>query len=192
MVLKNADSGAHIGSLGGLALGALGAPGAGTNLQITGSNTSSGTYPIVVKNSAATNIFLLANDGSWQSSANKFAVSSTGALQITGADTSGGTFPFVLKNSAATNLFLVANDGSWQSSASAFSVDSAGAVNTTSVYKKSSTQVVGARATGWTAFSGTGANIATAYDTATITLVQLAERVRSIQAALTTHGLIGA
>lgn len=52
------------------------------------------------------------------------------------------------------------------------------------------TQVIQARATGWVAMTGT-ANTATVYDTATVTTAQLAGRVMAIQAALTTHGLIG-
>ena len=52
-------------------------------------------------------------------------------------------------------------------------------------------QVVGARNTGWTAMTGTP-DESTAYATSTITLPQLAERVAALQAALTTHGLIGA
>jgi len=55
---------------------------------------------------------------------------------------------------------------------------------------KAGTQVVGARDTGWGAMTGT-ANKNTAYDTSTVTLAQLAGRVMSLQAALTTHGLIG-
>ena len=51
-------------------------------------------------------------------------------------------------------------------------------------------QVVGARDTGWSAMTGT-ANKATVYDTATVTTAQLAGRVMALQAALTTHGLIG-
>jgi hypothetical protein len=52
-------------------------------------------------------------------------------------------------------------------------------------------QVVGARITGYTnAMTGT-ANRATSYATGTITLAQLAERVKAIQDDLTTHGLIG-
>jgi hypothetical protein len=35
-------------------------------------------------------------------------------------------------------------------------------------------------------------NKATSYDTATVTTAQLAGRVMALQAALTTHGLIGA
>jgi hypothetical protein len=52
--------------------------------------------------------------------------------------------------------------------------------------------VVTTRRTGYTnAMTGT-ANRATAYDTSTVTLVQLAERVKALQDDLTTHGLIGA
>ena len=62
---------------------------------------------------------------------------------------------------------------------------------TTGQYQVNFTKVVGARETGFSAMTGT-ANKATVYDTATVTLAQLAERVMSLQAALTTHGLIGA
>lgn len=53
-------------------------------------------------------------------------------------------------------------------------------------------QVLSTRVTGYTAFTGTNTNRGTAYDTATITLVQLAERVRALQVDLTAHGAIGA
>ena len=72
-------------------------------------------------------------------------------------------------------------------------VDVTGNVDVASgkVYKVNGTQVVGARDTGWTAMTGT-ANENTSYDTASVTLPQLAGRVMALQAALTTHGLIGA
>lgn len=54
-----------------------------------------------------------------------------------------------------------------------------------------STQVVGARVTGYTAMTGSP-DKATAYATSTVTLAQLAGRVAQLQADLTTHGLIGA
>lgn len=60
-----------------------------------------------------------------------------------------------------------------------------------SVLQVSGTQVVGARDTGWTAMTGTP-NESTSYDTSTVTLPQLAGRVAALQAALTTHGLLGA
>lgn len=61
----------------------------------------------------------------------------------------------------------------------------------TGAYRIAGTKVIGPRDTGWTAMTGT-ANKNTAYDTSTVTLAQLAGRVMSLQAALTTHGLIGA
>lgn len=61
---------------------------------------------------------------------------------------------------------------------------------TPSIYLNS-TKVIGTQDTGWTAMTGT-ANKNTSYDTSTVTLAQLAGRVMSLQAALTTHGLLGA
>ena len=54
----------------------------------------------------------------------------------------------------------------------------------------SGTKVVGARNTGWSAMTGT-TDESTVYDTAAVTLPQLAGRVMALQIALTTHGLIG-
>jgi len=61
----------------------------------------------------------------------------------------------------------------------------------TGEYRVNGTKVVGARDTGYTAFTGI-TNEVTTYATGTVTLIQLAERVAAIQASLTTHGLIGA
>lgn len=65
------------------------------------------------------------------------------------------------------------------------------AIRTEVEFRVSTIKVVGARATGWTAMTGS-TDKATAYDTSTVTLAQLAGRVMAIQQALTTHGLIGA
>jgi hypothetical protein len=63
--------------------------------------------------------------------------------------------------------------------------------NSAYFYFVNGVQVVGTRLTGYTnAMTGT-ANRATSYDTSTITLVQLAQRVKAIEDDLTTHGLIG-
>jgi stage V sporulation protein SpoVS len=64
-------------------------------------------------------------------------------------------------------------------------------VSTTPGLFMSATKVVGVRNTGWTAMTGTS-DKSTTYDTSTVTLAQLAGRVMAIQAALTTHGLLGA
>jgi len=61
----------------------------------------------------------------------------------------------------------------------------------TGAMKVGANQVVGVRDTGWAAMTGTG-NKATVYDVSSVTLPQLAARMASLQAALTTHGLIGA
>lgn len=57
--------------------------------------------------------------------------------------------------------------------------------------KVGANQVIGARDTGWSAMTG-ATNKAATYDTASVTLAQLAGRVMALQAALTTHGVIGA
>ncbi len=51
-------------------------------------------------------------------------------------------------------------------------------------------KVIGARDTGWAAMTGS-TNKATVYDTASVTTAQLAGRVMAMQAALTTHGILG-
>jgi hypothetical protein len=63
-------------------------------------------------------------------------------------------------------------------------------IASTKVFRVNGTQVVSARDTGWTAMTGS-TDKATAYATGTVTLAQLAGRVMALQAALTTHGLIG-
>jgi hypothetical protein len=65
------------------------------------------------------------------------------------------------------------------------------AIRSDTEFRVSTLKVVGARNTGWTAMTGT-TDKATSYDTATVTTAQLAGRVMALQAALTTHGLIGA
>jgi len=53
-----------------------------------------------------------------------------------------------------------------------------------------STQILGARKTGWGAPAGLATR--TTFNTGTVTLVQLAERVKALIDDLTTHGIIGA
>jgi len=56
-------------------------------------------------------------------------------------------------------------------------------------YKIGGTQVVGARKTGWTAATGTATRAT--FDTASVTLPQLAERVKALLDDQISHGLIG-
>jgi hypothetical protein len=71
------------------------------------------------------------------------------------------------------------------------SMDDSGNLSVIGSYRFSGTQVVGPRDTGWVAMTGT-TDKSTVFDTGSVTLAQLAARVKTIQAALTTHGLIGA
>lgn len=64
------------------------------------------------------------------------------------------------------------------------------AFTSTGAIKVNGTQVVGPRITGYAAMTGTP-NKATVYDTATVTLPQLAGRMMQLQADLSTLGLIG-
>ena len=63
-------------------------------------------------------------------------------------------------------------------------------MNIQGVYKKGNTQVVGARDTGWAAWSGLGNKTSKASNTAT--LIECAQTIKSILDAMIAHGLIGA
>lgn len=96
----------------------------------------------------------------------------------------------------ASGHFLASTDNSFDIGVSADfrprDVHVARDVKIAGSYFLDGTQVVSNRVTGYTnAMTGT-ANRATSYDTGTITLVQLAERVKAVTDDLRTHGLIGA
>lgn len=64
-----------------------------------------------------------------------------------------------------------------------------GTVNANSGYYVNSTQVVGPRITTWEAPTGTATR--TTFATSTVTLEQLAQRVKALIDDLFTHGLLG-
>lgn len=68
-------------------------------------------------------------------------------------------------------------------------VSAGGTVSVAAAYQIGGTTVVGPRVTGWTAASGT-ADRGT-FDTTTVTLPELAERLKSLIDDLLSHGLIG-
>lgn len=72
-----------------------------------------------------------------------------------------------------------------------FNISIAGAWNFSAPLGVNGLQVIGPRDTGWAPMTG-APDKATALDTSTVTLAQLAARVAQLQAALTAHGLIGA
>jgi hypothetical protein len=62
--------------------------------------------------------------------------------------------------------------------------------STADSYRVGTNNVVGSRKTGWTAPTGTATR--TTFDTATVAVADLAERVKALIDDLTSHGLIGA
>lgn len=121
-------------------------------------------------------------------SVERISITGTGTIRL--SDGAGGRK--TLRTSS--NRFAVLNAAE---SAELFAIVDGGAVSANAdissgtSFTVGSNKVVGQRDTGWVAFTGTG-NKNTSYDTSTITLQQLAQRVNSIQVALTTHGLLGA
>jgi len=111
---------------------------------------------------------------------------STSAIRIKRGDNIAfeETSAFTMKADASVSVIRVDNAGTERVG---FVIGSSG----TAGVRINGTTVIGSRNTGWSAFTGT-TNKATVYDTSTITLVQLAQRVAEIQAAATTHGLLGA
>jgi len=106
-------------------------------------------------------------------------------VAITGGATGNGVTVSALGANADVNLILDAKGTGIISALDHINLASG------KVLQINGTQVVGAHDTGWAAMTGT-TNKATVYDTATVTLAQLAGRVMALQAAATTHGLIGA
>ncbi|WP_048863511.1 hypothetical protein, partial [Acidisphaera rubrifaciens] len=60
--MRNADSHETIATVGGLHVGNLGTMAAGT-AEIDGPDTGSGTFPLMVKNSAGTILFAVSDSG---------------------------------------------------------------------------------------------------------------------------------
>lgn len=108
------------------------------------------------------------------------AVTCAGAVSMNGAAT--------VQLAADTVTIAPAISGTINHMSIGASLASTGNFTSVSV---NSTQVVGARDTGWAAMTGS-ADKATVYATGSVTLAQLAGRVMELQAILTTHGLIGA
>lgn len=106
----------------------------------------------------------------------------TGATSAAGARTSLG-----LGTIATQAANGVAITGGTVSGLSSFAVS--GDASVSGVYRVGSTKVVGNRATGWSAPTGTAQR--SAFDTSTVTTSQLAQRLKALIDDLTSHGLIG-
>jgi len=92
--------------------------------------------------------------------------------------------------SAAGSINTLVNIFSYLPSNSTFSFGGVSIVAGTAALFMNSTQVISGRRTGWAAPTGTATR--TTFATGSVTLPQLAERVKALIDDLTTHGLIGA
>lgn len=177
-------------------VGLVGAVGGGSwaNGFIT-SHIRGAHYAVQTGDPTTSSCFIDTQSGNFSSAAIRLGNGASQAINFGGG--SFGTSPFLYGDSGGglnVNMgasgFLIINN---PAGAQRFTFDQYGGFNmpNNGVVKINSTQVIAQRDTGWTAMTGT-ADKSTAYATSTVTLAQLAGRVMSIQAALTTHGLIGA
>ncbi len=147
---------------------------------------------VIITNSGTDTLLdLNTNSNGWR------LFSSAGGSHFGVWETSTNYFPFVIYPNAPSSTISLMSSGlinvgrSMQIGSATGGDKGAGTINIASAYYINGAQVVGARDTGWTAMTGS-TNKATVYDTSTVTLAQLAGRVMALQAALTTHGLLGA
>jgi len=176
--------------------GALSAYWAGYRVQSSGAEQIDVAYSAIGKSRIGLDFSFLTlpSSGTWQQAAMTLKQNQRIYLNANGVDASGlSRFPsdpldsYITYNSSLSAITAVVGGSA---SLQVYS-DHVG-LATGKYFSIGANQILGARDTGWTAFSGSASDKATAYDTATITLAQLAGRVRAIQIALTTHGIIGA
>jgi hypothetical protein len=153
----------------------------GNTVSIT-PNTTSATAAIIT--SGGTGGMTFAASGGVQLAVTNTA-SAVNYVSITGGATGSAPKLSALGSDAVIHLRLAA-----KASGSIIAENNI-VLEATRVLVVNSSQVVGARDTGWTAMTGTADKV-TSYATSTVTLAQLAGRVMALQTALTTHGLIGA
>lgn len=119
-----------------------------------------------------------------------FNVTASDATGLSRYPSAVSTTYLVYSSSLGAMHFVVGNNSALQIYSNQIIAPSS-TIRSDSGFKFGNNQVVGARNTGWAAMTGS-ADKATVYDTASVTLAQLAGRVMNLQIALTTHGLIGA
>lgn len=156
---------------------------------VTGSGVSTGDVSVELGGSrtGSGNCYIDFHATSGADYESRFIRSSGANGAATFSNTGTGAFSFV-QEGVGNILFNTQNLNRFKIESGAYAAD---VPDASGVYKVNGTQVVKSRVTGYTAFTGTNTNRGTAYDTATITLVQLAERVRALQVDLTAHGLVG-
>lgn len=162
-------------------------------IRVTAS-TAGGAYiqsPLSTNSSFARAWF--GHNAIWNDSDSLWYIDNIGANDAQGVFVAnGGPMEFILHASTGASARTM-NMATFRGGAQ-MTINNAGLVNLAGggPLQISGTQVLTTRRTGYTfAWTGTS-NRATAYDPSTITLVQLAQRVKAIQEDLTTHGIIGA
>lgn len=159
----------------------------------TSAGSATANILAVLSNNASVTYFAIDPNGA----ALHKAPASTDLSVVYDVTTAGQTVQNIFRDAGVNIWFYRKTTGNqidWYSSvlsATVLTIKDTGAIDVHSQIQIAGTKVVGARDTGWTAMTGSP-DEATAYATGTVTLPQLAGRVAAIQAALTTHGLIGA
>lgn len=146
--------------------------------------SSSGSVPDgIFSNNAGTELFRMTDGGTFKmaTAASKFVPGATSLTFRNNADTQDNVAITDAGNVTVGRGDLTVSIGNFIITGVAGTVQIGG------------NQVIGPRLTGYTnAWTGAAANKATGYDASTITLPQLAARVRALQESLTSHGLIAA
>ena len=164
-------------------------------MQSTADDANAGPYFLFYRNSATpanndtggTMIWQFKNDGGSQFNA---ATLDARMLDVA-AGSEDVALRFTVSVNGANNSTVMQLHNGVQIGSPTSGYMGAGTLNLDNDLYKDGVKVVGARDTGWTAMTGTP-DESTAYATGSVTLPQLAGRVMALQAALTTHGLIGA
>lgn len=114
-----------------------------------------------------------------------------GGLHIrgNGSQSAGGVFVEQTSSTPVADLVFYTTTSGNAGFGETMRNKSNGSLNITGDYEISGTKVIGSRIAGWAAASGTATR--TTFDTTTVTLEQLAERVKAMIDDQLTHGLIG-
>ncbi len=162
------------------AVAALTVPDAVTSITVDGVTTAgdgqAGLYVRVAADPGAVEKVQSA-DGAWFELIPPTSVVASATVSSGTSITAGTTISAGSAISAGTSI------------AAGSSVSAGTFINATTQYQVSGTQVVGARITGWGTPTGTTSD--NAFNTGTVTLPELAQRVAKLIIDLRTHGLIG-
>jgi hypothetical protein len=182
----NIASSASVGLIGGLG-------GSWANGMVS-SHIRGAHYSVNIGDPVTSLSFVDASQGSYSQAA---IVLGTGAAQALSLGSAAyNTSPRIWGDSGGGLRFNMGANGIVAitlSDTALFTFDSSKAMNfpTGGSIRINNLQVLTQRNTGWAPMTGSP-NKATVYDTATVTLAQLAGRVMELQSVLTGHGLIGA